>query len=322
MPQSPVSNVFVTIEPYAEGLVLHTRKRFVGIGALAVMALTACGFPTGLNASNPFALSPAGSFSAVSAPMPARSLQASSAVVEDRDMAWAPVAGQIAAIDAALPAEAAAEETARIDSQLAALVAEPADIGYSSFRLAVPFRTQKDGSQFQGSNCGPASLGMVLDAFGIRGATNDDLRAASHLYQGTLGRRGGTALEHIAKVGADHGLAPIGLYAGEDFASWTIEDVRAELRAGRPVIALVKYRLLPGYEGSTVRYDHYIVLHGIKGDGFVYHDPAQGSPVDGAGRWISAGQLGNAMSSASVSGQAVAFDRSNLAPLAVTQLRG
>ncbi len=301
---------------------MHIRKGLVGIGALAVVASTACGFPTGLNASNPFALSPAGNFSAMTAPMPARSLQGSSAEVEDHSIKWAPAAGQLGASDAAASAQVAADETASIDAQLPALASEPAAIGASSFRLAVPFRTQKDGSVYQGSNCGPASLGMVLDAFGVRGATNDDLRAAAHLYQGTLGRRGGTALQHLATVAADHGLSPVGLYDGEDFASWTVDDVRTELRAGRPVIALVKYRLLPGYEGSTVRYDHYIVLHGISGDGFLYHDPAQGSAADGAGRWIGARQLGNAMSSASIPGQAVAFDRHNLPQLGVTELRG
>jgi hypothetical protein len=312
---------------------LQIRKRLVGIGALAVMASTACGFPTGLNATNPFALSPApGGFAAVNAPMPARSLQMSSTFVEEEIVNLAPVANQIASAAASFhvneitPAAAssvdAAIEESAVDTQLAALVAEPTSISFASFRLSVPFRTQKDGSAYQGSNCGPASLGMVLDAFGIRGATNDDLRYATHEYQGTLGRRGGTALQHMASAGVDHGLTPIGLYNGKDFASWSVDDVRTELRAGRPVIALVKYRLLPGYEGSTVRFDHYIVLHGISGDGFLYHDPAQGTAADGAGRWISAEQLASAMGSASLPGQAVAFDAAGTAPLAVTQLRG
>ncbi len=64
------------------------------------------------------------------------------------------------------------------------------------------------------------------------------------------------------------------------------------------------------------------MLHGISRDGFLYHDPAQGTAADGAGRWISAAQLGNAMGSASVPGQAVAFDGANVAMLAVTPLRG
>src|SRR5205823_7506932 len=45
----------------------------------------------------------------------------------------------------------------------------------STFRLEVPFRTQKDGGLWQSSNCGPAALGMVLDAYGVAGQSTDDL---------------------------------------------------------------------------------------------------------------------------------------------------
>src|SRR3954471_4655927 len=62
------------------------------------------------------------------------------------------------------------------------------------FRLIVPFRTQKDGSRWQGSNCGPATLGMLLDGFGMTGQDTDDLRFRAHTYQGTVGMRTGTAL--------------------------------------------------------------------------------------------------------------------------------
>ncbi|HEY3115953.1 MAG TPA: hypothetical protein VGK54_04355, partial [Chloroflexota bacterium] len=48
------------------------------------------------------------------------------------------------------------------------------------FQLAMPFRTQKDGDRFQGANCGPAALGMVLQAFGIY-QSNQDLRYRSQL---------------------------------------------------------------------------------------------------------------------------------------------
>jgi hypothetical protein len=304
--------------------VLHISKRLAGVAALALAASTACGFPSGLNATNPtFSASPAGSF-AVNAPLIGpQTLQASAGPAEP-SLSWAVLPAPIERPTVASWLEAAAlESSAAMNLRHAAVLpAEPQAIAFSSFRLSVPFRTQKDGSRFQGSNCGPAALGMVLDAFGMP-QSNEDLRFETHTYQDTVGRRGGTALQHMASVGRDYGLAPLGLYAGwEEFAAWTIEDVRAELRGGRPVIPLVKYRLLPGYEGSTVRYDHYIVLYGISGDGFLYHDPAQESAAKGAGRWISAEQLDHAMSSASISRQAVAFDRSSHAPLGVGALRG
>lgn len=172
--------------------------------------------------------------------------------------------------------------------------------------LGVPFRTQKDGDRFQGSNCGPAALAMVLGAFGIDRA-NADLRVLTHTYQGTVGRRGGTALEHMATVGRDFGLEPLGLYTGERFSEWSIDRVRAAVLAGQPVIALVKYRLLPGHEGSGVRFDHYVVISGLDSDSFLYHDPAYAAPEEGGARWIEAVDLDRAMAAASISRQGVAF---------------
>src|SRR6478672_8307728 len=93
-----------------------------------------------------------------------------------------------------------------------AALAVRAAIDAPAFRLDIPFRTQKDGGPWQTSNCGPAALGMVLDGFGIRGQATDDLRFRSHTYQGTVGARTGTALQHIAHVAEDFGLSTVGLY--------------------------------------------------------------------------------------------------------------
>src|SRR5438105_1265512 len=134
----------------------------------------------------------------------------------------------------------------------------------SSIGMSIPFHTQKDGGRFQGSNCGPATLGMVLDAFGMA-HDNAELRLETHTYQGTVGARTGTALQHMAHVAADYGLEPIGLYQPPDgsyqkdgFARWTVDEIRAEVLAGHPVIPLVKFRLLPGHEDSPFRADHYV----------------------------------------------------------------
>lgn len=289
---------------------LHHSKHLFVLAPLAAGALLSCGWPSGLGAVNPsFSVRPVGIWSTGS--LMGGAVPDSSAVVPDPmplpadegegSDEWAP--GK----------EGAMRSGATTGSQV---------IDLDAFGLAVPFRTQKDGSIYAGANCGPAALGMVLDAFGISGATNDDLRYATHAYQGTLGRRGGTALQHMARVAEDHGLVALGLYDGDDFAAWSVSDVERALRAGRPVIALVKYRALPGNEGSPVRYDHYIVLYGVHGGGLVYHDPAQPTVAKGAGRWISGERLELAMRSASVPGQAVAFDGGSLTSLEVVPLAG
>jgi hypothetical protein len=173
-------------------------------------------------------------------------------------------------------------------------------------RGSLPFRTQRDGSRWAGSNCGPAALGMVLASFGVEQG-NDDLRYFSHTYQGTWGRRGGTALEHLAQVAEDFGIGAVGLYDQDQFHRWTTAELREQVAAGHPVIVLVKYRLLPGREYSTVRYDHYVVLWDLTADGFIYNDPIYTGADEGFGRFMTDAQLAAAMGPTMESRQAVAF---------------
>jgi hypothetical protein len=172
----------------------------------------------------------------------------------------------------------------------------------------VPFRTQKDGSRWQGSNCGPAALGMILDGFGIMDQATDDLRFRAHTYQGTVGVRTGTGLEHVAHVAEDFGIGTHGLYgAGGSYRHWDTADVVAELRQGRPVMPLVRLYLIPGYENSLPRWGHYILLTGLAPDGFYFSDPLKTDPVAGTQSVISVSQLAAAMNTSHIPGQAVAF---------------
>jgi peptidase C39-like protein len=173
-------------------------------------------------------------------------------------------------------------------------------------RLPLPFRTQRDESPWAGSNCGPAALAMVLASYGIEQG-NDDLRYFSHSYQGTWGRRGGTALQHLAQVAEDFGVRTVGLYDQDTFHQWTTAELRDEVAAGHPMIVLVKYRLLPGREYATIRYDHYVVLWDLTPDGFIYNDPIYGGASEGFGRYMTDEQLAAAMGPTMEPRQAVAF---------------
>ncbi len=170
------------------------------------------------------------------------------------------------------------------------------------------YRTQRDGSRYALSNCGPASLGMVLDAYGMS-YSNLELREMTHTYQGTWPGRGGTALQHMAHVAEDFFVPVHGLYdvPGEEFHKWTIDDVADELAKGRWVIPLVRYGMLPGHETSGVRTGHYIVLYRISGEGFLYDDPAFDPIEQGKSRWISRAQLDEAMNPVLVPRQALAL---------------
>jgi Peptidase_C39 like family len=176
------------------------------------------------------------------------------------------------------------------------------------FRLVLPFRTQKDGGPWQTSNCGPAALGMVLDAFGMTGQATDDLRFRAHTYQGTVGMRTGTALQHVAHVAEDYGLSSVGLMAGGDtFHHWTVGEISDELRRGHPVMPLVRLYLVPGYEGMAPRWGHYILITGIAPGGFYFSDPLKTDPVAGISGLISPQQLERAIEGSHIPRQATAF---------------
>jgi hypothetical protein len=177
-----------------------------------------------------------------------------------------------------------------------------------AFRLLVPFRTQKDGGRWQTSNCGPATLGMILDGFGIADEATDDLRIRAHTYQGTLGMRTGTGLDHVAHVAEDLAITAHGLYGPDgSFRRWEISEIVAELRQGRPVMALVRLYLVPGYEGLAPRWGHYILLTGRNADGFYFSDSLKTDPAAGTSGIISERQLMSAMAASHIPGQAVAF---------------
>jgi hypothetical protein len=149
---------------------------------------------------------------------------------------------------------------------------------------------------------------MLLDGFGIVDQATDDLRIMAHTYQGTLGMRTGTGLEHVAHVAKDLGIVPHGLYAeGGAFRSWEIEDIVAELRQGRPVMPLVRLYLVPGYENLAPRWGHYILITGQGPDGFYFSDSLKSDPAEGTGGVISAQQLRSAMRASHIPGQSVAF---------------
>jgi ABC-type bacteriocin/lantibiotic exporter with double-glycine peptidase domain len=149
--------------------------------------------------------------------------------------------------------------------------------------LEVPHRSQLDGSPYQGSNCGPAALGMVLAYYG-RSVSTRALRGEVNDLQGTWGDfSSGTAVRSLVLIAARHGLRPLGAFDGVGLRRWTLDDVRGQLDAGHPVIAEVWYRGLPGRADSTYNGDHYIVLVGYSDDELIYNDPVDRS----GGRRIS-----------------------------------
>lgn len=180
-------------------------------------------------------------------------------------------------------------------------------------RLAVPYRSQLDGDPYQGGNCGPATMGMILAAFGKQVPTTE-LRGLVNDMQGTWGDYdSGTLIENLAAIGDHYGLRPVDLFTGakdkkgkDVFRRWTLDDLRRQLDAGRPVVPQVWFPALPGREKAAYRGDHYLALTGYEGDEFVYNDSID-RDGPGANRRISAAQLEKAWRNSDFPYAAVAF---------------
>lgn len=144
--------------------------------------------------------------------------------------------------------------------------------------LDVPYRSQFDGTAWGSSNCGPASLGMVLSAFGV-GAPPMELRRRADELLGFADPEQGTRLQDLARIATEHGLTVTGPYdtargRPQAFRRWTIGEARAEVLAGHPLVIEIYYPLLSNHRANPVDTDHYLVLVGLDGDGFVFNDPA------------------------------------------------
>jgi LysM repeat protein len=172
--------------------------------------------------------------------------------------------------------------------------AYPSDTAMDIFHVFAPYRSQLDGSPYAEANCGPTAVGMALDAFGVS-TPSRQLRSEALAAQHMFGNGVGTLITALAQVVADHGLSPLDLHDDSGaLKRWGLEDIRAHLRVGEPVIVQVRYRSLPGRGGAYYFGDHYILVTGIVGDGFLYNDPID---VDGLGwdRVISGATLKVAM---------------------------
>jgi hypothetical protein len=177
-----------------------------------------------------------------------------------------------------------------VPTRVPTLKDSPLDRGFMPFawnvRLDVPYRTQLDGSISSTANCGPTSVGMALEAYGIFAPTNR-LRALALQHMGIYDPWTGTTLESLQYAAEWYGLDGMDLHENGRYRRWTLDDVRRHLRAGHPVIPQLRYRMMPGREWFGVYYDHYVVITGMVGDDFIYNDPIA---LDGRGERVMSGQ--------------------------------
>jgi hypothetical protein len=145
-------------------------------------------------------------------------------------------------------------------------------------------------------------LGMALESFGLDLAPPDLRGQVLNREDMDPGdTEAGSFIWALAQVAQSHGLQTHGLYDDADGAElhhWNLDEIRASVRGGRPVIVQVVYRGLPGREASGYYGDHYIIVTGLMGDQFLYNDPIGGQvahEAPGYDRLISPSELERAM---------------------------
>ncbi|MHB1133293.1 MAG: LysM peptidoglycan-binding domain-containing protein [Chloroflexota bacterium] len=159
-------------------------------------------------------------------------------------------------------------------------------------RIWVPFRTQLDGLPTAGSNCGPATLGMAMSYFS-EWWTTGGIRKDVNANMGVSDIDAGSSWEALAYAARKRGFTVIGVVDGSgEYRQWSIEDLVAQTRAGRPVIILARYWSLPGHNSSAWYGDHYILFVGLTPSGdVIYHDAAFPDDASGAYRVMSRDQF-------------------------------
>ena len=138
--------------------------------------------------------------------------------------------------------------------------------------LDVPYRRQHDGTAWGPTNCGPAAISMVLEAYG-HVVPNRDLRLLANDLLGLHDPSTGTRIQDLARIVRTYGLETLGPLEGNRFRRWTVDQVLQEVLRGWPVVAQVSYADLPNHRYDPTPVDHYIVLVGVAGDDVIFNDP-------------------------------------------------
>ena len=172
-------------------------------------------------------------------------------------------------------------------------------------------------AQTRSGQPGPGAVWLPVPFVGRRGSEASAWGAALDMLRTAFGLdepdRAATDLVGFANSAWEAGLDLLGGPGG--FHTWSVDDVRAYLSSGHPIVALVHARALPGHAPDEPDVDQPIVLVGVSRDGdtFVYHDPTFASSL-GYGLELTRTDLTAAWDQAATPRRAVAFARRPAAP--------
>ncbi len=137
-------------------------------------------------------------------------------------------------------------------------------------QISVPYRSQWDEDANQNeADCGPTCLAMVLNYFGTAMTPNqiyDFLPPKMPTDFTTFGE--------LMNAAAQNGLTLS--YRNFGDKETALRQLRANLDAGVPVIALIKYAAWKETTGNMFDWGHFVVVTGYEGEEIMFHDPLFG----------------------------------------------
>jgi hypothetical protein len=137
--------------------------------------------------------------------------------------------------------------------------------------LDVPFRSALDGSEYADTNSGVASVGMALEAFGFSAATAD-LRALANTLSRNYDVGQPPRIDMLVRLGEQAGLRGSGLLEGMRLKTWTLDEIREQVRNGRPVLTMIQPDDASG-DGEQGR-ERFVLIVGMRDGALIYHDPS------------------------------------------------
>ena len=137
-------------------------------------------------------------------------------------------------------------------------------------QLNIPYRSQwDDDAKFNNSDCGPTCTAMLLNYFGKTATPDsiyDDLPAK--------GPNDFTFVWELVNVFKKHQVAVTNIQY--DSKATAFYHLRANIDAGKPMIALVKYQPWISATGNSYKWGHFVVISGYTDTHVLMHDPLFG----------------------------------------------
>jgi len=130
--------------------------------------------------------------------------------------------------------------------------------------LAVPYRSQEDpDARHYRNDCGPACVGMLIEWAGLPALPTDALSAETSLAQ----HDDGLACWSLAALARRHGVNM------QTASALTLDAVKAELDAGKPLIALISYSYIKERQNQADGAGHFVVVRGYDAEHVYINDP-------------------------------------------------